>query len=66
MTPRYMPCPACEPGEPGWVVVNPDWPRGTLHYRESCPECSGSGQVPYEEYADTTVDGLLELLEALS
>jgi len=45
MTPNMIDCPFCEPGEPGWVIVNPDWPRGEKHYREACPECGGLGQI---------------------
>lgn len=66
MTPNYVPCPYCEPGEPGWIVVNPDWPNGTLHYRESCPWCSGDGRIHRDSLpsADEMTAWLIDFLEA--
>lgn len=47
MTPHLVECPYCDDSEAGrgWIVVNPDWPSGELHYRETCPHCRGTGQI---------------------
>lgn len=46
-----VPCPNKDCGdgtEPGYVVINPDWPLGDEPFRERCPECGGEAMIPEE------------------
>lgn len=43
-------CPVCkESDRPGFVMINPEWPKGDLPCYEWCPECGGNRCVPFNQ-----------------